>query len=108
MTKKVSKQNFSVNMEKAYNIIKRPIVSEKSTLMTQFGQYTFEVMKTATKSEIKEAVQAIFSVKVDKVNSLNRRSKQVRFRGRIGHTSRSKRAIVKLVEGQTIDIGGEL
>jgi large subunit ribosomal protein L23 len=102
---KKNTQVKTVNMEKAYGLIKAPVLSEKTTLMSQDRQYVFEVLKAASKPEIKRAVEAIFKVKVESVNTLNRPGKEKRFRGRIGHTSGFKRAIVRLSEGQTIDIG---
>lgn len=94
-----------MNMEKAYDLIEAPIISEKSTLMTQNRQYVFRVIKSATKPQIKRAIESIFNVKVDAVNTLNRIGKEKRFRGRIGHKSDIKHAIVTLSQDNTIDIG---
>ncbi len=105
MIKKLDKQVKSVNMEKAYSLIKAPVLSEKSTLLTQDRRYVFDVVKSASKPEIKRAIEAIFKVTVECVNTHVRPGKERRFRGRVGHTDDFKRAIVKLAEGQTIDIG---
>ena len=88
----------------AHDVIIRPIVSEKSYgLIDANGQYTFEVQPTANKTEIKFAIEAIFNVKVDKVNTLNRKGKTRRTRTGLGKRKDTKRAIVTLKSG-TIDI----
>ena len=98
----------NINLEEAYSQIKAPVISEKSTTLLQFNQYVFDVKKDTSKPEIKKAIEAIFKVKVKAVNTLNRPGKEKKFRGRLGHTKSFKRAIVQLVNGQTIDIGGKL
>ena len=107
MTKSISKSTF-MDLEKVYSIIKRPVVSEKSTSLSQFNQYVFDVDKHATKLDIKKSIETIFNVKVNFVNTLNRPGKQKRFRGRLGVTKGFKRAIVCVEKGQTIDVRGEL
>ena len=88
----------------AHDVIIRPIVSEKSyNLIDTNGQYTFEVEPTATKTEIKLAIEQVFNVRVDKVNTLNRKGKSRRTRFGIGHRKNTKRAIVTLKSG-SIDI----
>jgi large subunit ribosomal protein L23 len=109
MTKTLSKKpSMTISLEKAYSLIKAPVLTEKSTLLTQDRQYVFEVTKAATKPAIKQAIEAIFKVKVESVNTLNRPGKEKRFRGRVGHTSGFKRAIVRLREGDIIDMGAGL
>ena len=94
---------MSLNKD-AHDVIIRPIVSEKSYgLIDANGQYTFEVQPTANKTEIKFAIEAIFNVKVDKVNTLNRKGKTRRTRTGLGKRKDTKRAIVTLKSG-TIDI----
>lgn len=88
------------------DIIVAPIVSEKAYSLIDEGKYTFEVQKTANKTEIKLAIEAIFGVKVEKVNTLNRQGKRVRTRTGYGKRKDTKRAIITLREG-TIDIFGE-
>ena len=88
------------------DIILRPVVSEKSYNLLDDGKYTFVVAPDANKTEIKIAIEAIFDVKVVKVNTLNRKGKTVRNR-RTGISSKrpdSKRAIVTLAEGDSIDL----
>ena len=90
--------------EKAYTILKSPVVTEKSTMGSQYGQVTFRVEKSASKPEIKAAVEALFKVKVTAVNTLITKGKTKRFKGVAGKRSDVKKAIVTLAEGQTIDI----
>jgi large subunit ribosomal protein L23 len=87
-----------------YDIIRAPVVTEKSTLASEHGQIVFDVAIDATKSDIKAAVEGLFSVKVKAVNTLVRKGKAKRFRGILGQQSDTKRAIVTLVEGQMIDV----
>ena len=94
---------MSLNKD-AHDVVIRPIVSEKSyNLIDTNGQYTFEVQPDATKTEIKLAIEQVFGVKVDKINTLNRKGKSRRTRFGIGHRKDTKRAIVTLKSG-SIDI----
>jgi len=88
------------------DIIIRPVVSEKSYGLYDNNVYTFVVHPDASKPEIRDAVQAIFDVKVRKVNTLNRSGKRKRNRktGTMGQRSDQKRAIVSLAEGHSIDL----
>ena len=87
-----------------YDIIRSPVVTEKSTLASEHGQVVFDVAIEATKAEIKQAVEGLFSVKVKAVNTLVRKGKTKRFRGFKGVRNDVKKAIVNLVDGQSIDI----
>jgi large subunit ribosomal protein L23 len=87
-----------------YDIIKSPVITEKSTAASEHNKVIFNVARSATKSEIKAAVEALFKVKVTAVNTLIRKGKNKRFRGVLGKTGDSKRAIVTLAEGQSIDV----
>lgn len=89
---------------KHYDIIRSPVITEKSTMSAENNQVIFNVASTATKPEIKSAVEALFSVKVKAVNTLNRKGKVKRFRGIIGKQNDVKKAIVTLQEGSTIDV----
>ena len=93
-----------MSREKHYDIIRSPVITEKSTLLSENNQVMFNVAKTATKPEIKKAVEALFEVKVSAVNTLNRKGKTKRFRGIVGRQSDVKKAIVTLEEGQSIDV----
>ena len=88
----------------AYDIIKRPIITEQSMAETEAKKYTFEVAKDANKVEIRQAIEAIFNVKVVKVNTLNVKSKPKRVRYQEGRTRTWKKAMVTLAEGETIEI----
>ena len=87
-----------------YDIIRSPVLSEKSTIATEQSKVVFNVLKSATKPEIKAAVEALFKVKVIGVNTLIRKGKVKRFRGIVGKQSDLKKAIVTLAEGQSIDV----
>jgi len=89
--------------ERIYEIIRSPLVSEKSTFISQFNYYVFKVSPSSTKMEIKTAVENIFKVEVKSVNTLNQKGKKKRFRGKVGVRAGIKKAFVKLAEGQTID-----
>lgn len=86
-----------------YTIIEAPHVTEKATMGSEHGQVTFTVAKTATKPQIKDAVEALFGVKVKGVNTLVQKGKNKRFRGIVGRRSDFKKAVVTLEEGQMID-----
>lgn len=89
---------------KHYDIIRSPVITEKSTMASENNQVIFNVASGATKPEIKRAVEALFSVKVKAVNTLNRKGKLKRFRGIMGKQSDVKKAIVTLQEGSSIDV----
>ena len=95
-------------MRDARDVIIRPVVSEKSYAHYDDNVYTFIVAEDANKVEIRQAIEAIFNVKVTKVNTLNRAGKRKRNRrtGGYGVRSGQKRAIVSLAEGNTIEIFG--
>ncbi|MCK5574202.1 MAG: 50S ribosomal protein L23 [Sphingomonadales bacterium] len=89
---------------KHYDIIQSPVITEKSTMGAEHNQVTFRVPLTATKPEIKAAVEGLFDVKVKAVNTLRQKGKVKRFRGIKGRRPDVKKAIVTLVEGQSIDV----
>jgi len=93
-----------MNKLSAYDIIRNPVVTEKSTMASEQNQVVFNVAKKATKPEIKAAVEALFGVKVTAVNTLVRKGKVKRFRGTIGRQGDVKKAVVTLVDGQSIDV----
>jgi large subunit ribosomal protein L23 len=88
------------------DVILAPVVSEKSYALLDTNVYTFVVHDSASKPEIRDAVQAIFDVKVEKVNTLNRKGKRKRNRrnGTFGQRSDTKRALVTLAEGSSIEL----
>ena len=87
-----------------YDIILSPIITEKATNASERNQVMFKVARNATKPQIKEAVEKLFDVKVKKVNTLNRPGKMKVFKGRFGMQQDTKRAIVTLEEGHSIDV----
>ncbi len=87
-----------------YDIIRSPAITEKATMASENDQVIFNVAPDATKPEIKRAVEALFGVKVKSVNTLVRKGKEKRFRGHLGRQSNVKKAIVTLVDGQSIDV----
>ncbi len=97
-----------ISLERAYDIIKKPITTEKSTNLQQFNQYSFIVSKNSNSFEIKNAIEAIFKVKVTKVNTSILRGKGKTFKGQYGFRNDTKRAIVTLNEGNTIDSSLEI
>jgi large subunit ribosomal protein L23 len=90
--------------EELYDVIRSPIITEKSTLVSENNQVVFKVAIDATKPDIKEAIERLFSVNVLAVNTPIRKGKVKRFKGVKGQQSDFKKAIVTLKEGQTIDI----
>lgn len=89
---------------KHFDVILAPVITEKSTMLSEHNQVVFKVAKTATKPQIKAAVEALFKVKVTGVNTQVRKGKVKRFRGIMGRQSDVKRAIVTLAEGHSIDV----
>ncbi|OYW13379.1 MAG: 50S ribosomal protein L23 [Rhodospirillales bacterium 12-54-5] len=91
-----------------YDILVRPIVTEKSTAASELNKITFAISPTATKVDVKRAVEALFKVSVTKVNTINTEGKIKRFRGKPGQRSTLRKAIVTLAEGQSIDLAAGL
>src|SRR5215211_6847455 len=89
---------------KHYDVILGPVITEKATYASEHNQVVFKVADKATKPEIKAAVEALFKVKVTSVNTLVRKGKLKRFRGRIGRQRDMKKAVVTLAEGHSIDV----
>ena len=87
-----------------YQIVLSPVITEKANNGSQHNQVTFRVLGTATKPLIKTAVEQLFNVKVEAVNTHNRKGKTKRFRGRVGYRSDVKFAVVTLAEGSKIDV----
>ena len=87
-----------------YDVILSPVITEKATILSEQNKVVFKVAKTATKPQIKSAVEKLFDVKVKSVNTLIRLGKVKTFRGRLGQQSDVKRAIVTLEDGHSIDV----
>jgi len=93
-----------VSRGRMYELVRAPVITEKSTSGSEHNQVTFRVPLDATKPEIKAAVEGLFKVKVKAVNTLRVRGKVKRWRGHSGRRSDYKKAIVSLAEGQSIDV----
>ncbi len=93
-----------ISQEKMYQTILSPLVTEKATALSEQNQFVFRVSIEATKPEIKASIEALFGVKVLAVNTLVVKGKTKRFKGRPGQRSDWKKAMVKLAEGQSIDL----
>ena len=93
-----------VDLNKSYKIIRKPIVTEKATKLSEFNKVVFEVASKSNKYEIKGAIEKLFSVKVKSVNIINIKGKVKRFKGVLGKRKDIKKAVITLEEGNTIDI----
>jgi large subunit ribosomal protein L23 len=93
-----------LSRQEMYDLIRSPLITEKATAASEHNQIIFRVPLTATKREVKAAVEGLFSVKVDAVNTIRVQGKLKRVRGRPGQRSDSKKAIVTLAEGSRIDV----
>lgn len=87
-----------------YDLIRKPIITEKATMASENGAVVFEVAMEANKPQIKQAVEELFGVKVKAVNTTITKGKHKRFRGRLGTRNDVKKAYVTLEEGNTIDV----
>jgi len=90
--------------ERMYEVLRAPVITEKATLASEHNQVVFRVPMDATKREIKVAVETLFKVKVEAVNTIRVKGKVKRFRGRLGKRDDYKKAMVRLAEGQSIDV----
>jgi large subunit ribosomal protein L23 len=102
------KRAATMSREAMYDVVRSPVITEKATALSEFGQMVFRVAHAATKPEIKAAVEGLFGVKVLAVNTLVVKGKAKRFKGRPGQRSDVKKAVVKLAPGQTIDLTATL
>lgn len=105
---KKRKLKNSVSEDKIYDIVRSPLVTEKTTRISENNQVAFEVSKNATKTEIKSAVEHVFDVKVKSVNTLISKGKTKRWKGMVGKRSDVKKAYVTLEEGHSIDTAADL
>jgi large subunit ribosomal protein L23 len=103
---KAKKQAASTARAYHYDVIVSPVVTEKSTRISEQNKVMFNVRLDAGKQDIKTAVEALFGVKVKSVNTLVRLGKQKRFRNTMGKLSDTKKAIITLAEGQSINLEG--
>ena len=98
------KNDIKMSQNKAYQIILNPLVTEKSTQQSEFNKMVFSVPVNATKLEVKSSIEKIFSVKVMAVNTILSKGKVKRFKGVLGRRTNTKKAIVTLAPGNTIDL----
>jgi len=103
-TSRKPRGRIKLSPERMYDLVRRPVITEKATLVSEHNQVVFRVPLDATKPEIRAAVEGLFGVKVDGVNTLRQVGKTRRWRGRLGRTSDYKKAVVRLAEGESIDI----
>jgi large subunit ribosomal protein L23 len=103
-TSRKPRGRIKISQERMYDIVRYPIITEKSTLVAEHNQVVFRVPLNATKPEIRAAIEGLFGVKVDGVNTLRQVGKTKRWRGRLGRTSDYKKALVRLADGESIDI----
>lgn len=101
MVKQTKSSNVTAKM---YDTLVRPVITEKSMLSSEAGKIVFRIPLEATKEEVKAAVEAIFNVKVVKVNTIRQLGKVKRFKGHLGNRNDYKKALVTLAEGQNIDV----
>ena len=97
-----------ITQNQMVEIIRKPIISEKTKMISEYNQVTFQVAVDANKAEIKQAVEGLFDVSVLAVNTLRQKGKVKRFRGIVGKRNETKKAIVTLAEGDSIDVAAGL
>ena len=93
-----------VDKERMYQVLRSPVVTEKTTMNSEYNQITFRVDRSATKAEIATAVEGLFDVKVERVNTLRQDGKRKRFKGFLGRRKETKKAMVTLAKGDSIDV----
>jgi large subunit ribosomal protein L23 len=95
---------MSTSDPRHYDVIIAPVITEKATMASEHNKVTFKVRNSATKPQIKDAVEKLFDVKVKSVNTLTRKGKVKTFKNKVGQQSDVKRAVVTLEEGHRIDV----
>ena len=98
------KNDLQISYNKAYQVILRPLVTEKATQLSEYNKMVFAVPVNASKVEVKSSIEKIFSVKVKAVNTIILKGKLKRFKGILGKRPNLKKAIVTLAPGNTIDL----
>jgi len=100
----IPRTQAKLTREQMYRIVQAPVITEKATNVSEHNQVIFRVALSATKREVKAAVEGLFNVKVTSVNTIRVVGKMKRFRGRLGRRADHKKAVVTLGEGQRIDV----
>jgi large subunit ribosomal protein L23 len=104
----VKKTGKLISDVRLYDVIERPHVTEKATTASEYNKVVFRVRADADKATIKRAVEQVFGVKVEKVNTINIQGKTKRFRGTVGKRADLRKAVVTLAAGETIDLAAGL
>ncbi len=104
----MSRNKNNISSQRILSLIQSPITTEKSTNLNQYNKYSFFVSNDSNSNEIKQAVENVFKVKVEKINTLIVRGKLKSFKGSVGYVKDRKKAIVTLAEGNTIDSSLEI
>jgi large subunit ribosomal protein L23 len=102
--KKTDKKDAPAFKEAFYDVISRPVITEKATAASEENKVIFRVRPDVTKTQVKQAVEALFKVEVVSVNTLNVQGKTKAFRGQLGKRKDFKKAVVTLAKGQSIDL----
>jgi large subunit ribosomal protein L23 len=100
----IPREETRLTRQQMYDIIRSPVITEKATIVSEHRQVVFRVPLTATKRQVKAAVEGLFNVSVTAVNTIRVMGKVKRFRGRLGQRSDYKKAVVTLREGERIDV----
>ena len=100
----IPRKEVKLSRDEMYDLVRAPVITEKSTMGSEHNQVTFRVPLDADKRSVKAAVEGLFKVKVAAVNTIRVKGKTKRFRGTLGRRADYKKAIVTLVEGQKIDV----
>jgi large subunit ribosomal protein L23 len=100
----IPREETRLTRQQMYDIIRGPVITEKATIVSEHRQVVFRVPLTATKRQVKAAVEGLFNVSVTAVNTIRVMGKVKRFRGRLGQRSDYKKAVVTLREGERIDV----
>jgi large subunit ribosomal protein L23 len=106
--KKTDKKDGVAIKEVFYDVIARPVITEKATMLSEHNKIVFRIRPDMTKVQVKEAVEALFKVEVTSVNTINVQGKIKLFKGAKGKRKDFKKAIVTLAKGQSIDLAGGL
>lgn len=102
--KEDKKKEIDIKQERAYKVLIKPVISEKSTNFASLNKYVFEVFGKTNKVEVKKAIEELYGVKPIQINIIKRKGKNVRFGKTLGRTKDSKRAIVTLKKGDSIKL----
>jgi large subunit ribosomal protein L23 len=100
----IPREEAKLTREQMNEMVRSPVITEKSTMGSEHNQVTFRVPLSANKREVKAAIEGLFKVKVKAVNTIRVKGKTKRFRGELGQRSDYKKAIITLAEGQKIDV----